>query len=510
MRVELSADARGTPTTVPPLKPAERRSPSATVARGALALLSTQPLTWATSLAAAVLLPRYLGDQGFGQLSMALNISVLVGMVALFGVPTYLRRRVATEPACAALYGTGALVILLVAGLLLSVGLTLALWWLGLPIARDGVLPLAFVCMAVSCAASILFSLLIGLERHTRFAWLNAGTDVCVRGACLVVVVAGASLPIYFATAAVVATIALLLGWYTSGIGLQRAALTPKVLRELLHGGSTFLAWSVVTQIRNQSDVILIGIFLSEQAAGWLSAAYRIISIPTFIPTAIITPLLPALTRSADDAVEFRHTLRRSLEMTLLLTVPAAMFIVALASAVPEILHWGPSFQHAVPLMTILAFQQPIMGTDLVLGTALMALHDERRWLRVLAIAATFNVGMNLLLMPIFERWLQNGAIAAAVVEVATELIMLGGALILLPRGTLDRQVALTSGRVALAGLALLAVTMPLHSVSVPLAIAAGGATYVAVAMGLGVLRAADLQALRCTVVQRLSRGASL
>jgi O-antigen/teichoic acid export membrane protein len=437
---------------------------------------------------------------------MALNISVLVGMVALFGVPTYLRRRVATEPSCAALYGTGALIILLVAALILSVGLTFTLWWLGLPIARDNVLPLAFVCMTVSCASSLLFSLLIGLERHTRFAWLNAGTDVCVRGACLVVVMAGASLPAYFATAAVVATVALLFGWYTSGIGLQRAALNPRIIGELLRGGSTFLAWSVVTQIRNQSDVILIGIFLSEHAAGWLSAAYRIISIPTFIPIAIVTPLLPALTRSAEDSVEFRHTLRRSLEMTLLLTVPAAMFIVALSSIVPELLHWGAEFQHAVPLMTILAFQQPIMGADLVLGTALMALHDERRWLRVLAAAAIFNVGMNLLLMPVFQQWLENGAIAAAVVEVGTELIMLGGALILLPRGTLDRRVAMVSGRVALAGVALLIVTLLLRSVFVPLAIVAGGATYLAVAMGLGVLRPADLQALRGAVLQRLTR----
>lgn len=506
MSVELSADAQGAATAAPPSAPAERRSPTATVARGALALLSTQPLTWATTLATIVLLPRYLGDQGFGQLSMALSISLLVGMVALFGMPTYLRRRVAAEPACAALYGTGALIILLGLGLALAIGVTLACWWLGLPVARDHVLALAFVCTGVSSASSVLFSLLNGLERHARFAWLNAGTDVFVRVAGLIVLVAGASLPLYLGTAAVAATMALLFGWRTSGIGLQRAALDPRLLRELLRGGSTFLAWNVVTQIRMHGDVILVGLLLSEQAAGWLSAAYRIISIPVFIPTAIVTPLLPALTRSAPDPAAFQHTLRRSLEMTLLLTVPAAMGIVALAPVVPDLLRWGPEFQHTVPLMMLLAFQQPLMGASLVLGTGLMALHDERRWLRVLIVAAGFNIALNLLLVPVFEHWLQHGALAAALVEVVTEAIMLGGALLLLPRGTVDRRMLTLSGRVVLAGAALLVVTTLLRPLFVPLAMVVGGLAYVAAALALRVVAPADLRRLGGTAVQRLAR----
>jgi putative peptidoglycan lipid II flippase len=427
-------------------------------------------------------------------------------MVALFGMPTFLRRRVAAEPACAALYGTGALIILLGVGLVLSIAVTLACWWLALPVARDHVLALAFVCMGVSSASSVLFSLLNGLERHARFAWLNAGTDVFVRIMGLLVLVAGAGLPMYLATAAAAATLALLFGWYTSGIGLQRAALDPRLIRELLHGGSTFLAWNVVTQIRMHGDVILVGFLLSEQAAGWLSAAYRIISIPVFIPTAIVTPLLPALTRSAHDPAAFQHTLRRSLEMTLLLTVPAAMGIVALAPVAPDLLRWGAEFQHTIPLMTILAFQQPLMGASLVLGTGLMALHDERRWLRVLMVAAGFNIALNLLLVPLFERWLQHGALAAALVEVATETIMLGGALILLPHGTLDRRIVAFGGRLALAGGALLVVTMLLRSVFVPLSIVAGGLAFLAVAMALRVVTPAEIRSLGGTVVQRLAR----
>src|SRR5688500_19686262 len=74
-----------------------RRGPYATIARGAAALLSTQPLTWAATFLTTVFVPRYLGAEGFGQYSVALTLAGIVGMAAAAGVPDYLRRRVATH-----------------------------------------------------------------------------------------------------------------------------------------------------------------------------------------------------------------------------------------------------------------------------------------------------------------------------------------------------------------------------------------------------------------------------
>src|SRR5581483_3832277 len=99
-----------------------------------------------------------------------------------------------------------------------------------------------------------------------------------------------------------------------------------------------------------------------------------------------------------------------------------------------------------------------------------------------------------------FEHWLQHGALAAALVEVVTEAIMLGGALLLLPRGTVDRRMLTLSGRV------VLVVTTLLRPLFVPLAMVVGGLAYVAAALALRVVAPADLRRLGGTAVQRLAR----
>src|SRR5688572_21020738 len=60
------------------------------VARGALALLSTQPLTWLGGLLTAALVPRFLGDERLGQLTLALVIAGFASTVTVMGIPEYL------------------------------------------------------------------------------------------------------------------------------------------------------------------------------------------------------------------------------------------------------------------------------------------------------------------------------------------------------------------------------------------------------------------------------------
>ena len=138
-----------------------------------------------------------------------------------------------------------------------------------------------------------------------------------------------------------------------------------------------------------------------------------------------------------------------------------------------------------------------IVGAAIVIMAVTVAGQELRPRARELGVA---------IVVPIFERWLQHGAIAAALVEVATETIMLGGALILLPRGTLDRRIVAFGGRVALAGGALLVVTTLLRPWFVPLSMVVGGLAFIAVAMALRVVTPAELCSLRGAAVQRLAR----
>ena len=88
----------------------------------------------------------------------------------------------------------------------------------------------------------------------------------------------------------------------------------------------------------------------------------------------------------------------------------------------------------------------------------------------------------------------------------ATELLMLGGALAFMPRGLVDRSLASLSGRLVAAGICLAVVTAEFRPVSLPLAVVAGAIAFVAAAVALGVLRRADFWTVRQLGIHALAR----
>src|SRR5207247_8960317 len=67
--------------------------------RGALSLLSTQPLTWGASLLTTIAGPRLLGAEALGQFTVVFTIATLAATGTSLGVSEFLVRRVAQSPA---------------------------------------------------------------------------------------------------------------------------------------------------------------------------------------------------------------------------------------------------------------------------------------------------------------------------------------------------------------------------------------------------------------------------
>jgi O-antigen/teichoic acid export membrane protein len=426
--------------------------------------------------------------------------------VASLGIPDYLTRRVASLPDRASAECVSGIVLLTGIATVASAGLWVVVSALALPIAASFVLPVALAGMVVGMGSHVLASFLVGGQRLGRFAWWRAVSIAFGTTAALGSLVAGGGLFGFMVAELVAALLMLALGWYASRIRFDLSGLEPATIRRIVIGGLPFLGWNLALAIRNGIDVILTGVLLRDQVAGWLSAAYRIVYIPIFIPTIIVTPLLPALTRHRDDAEVFYRTARKSLLIVLAMTMPISAAFVVLAPEVPALLGWGAEFRHSVPVIAILALEQPLMATDMVLGTMLIALHRERSWLLVAVVAGAFNIGMNAVALPLFERELGNGAIGAAVVEGSTELLMFVGAIALLPRGSIDREAGSLAGRILLAASADLAVGILLRPVSLWIGLAAGGIVFVALAFGLRALEVDDFRSLAAAVGTRLRR----
>jgi O-antigen/teichoic acid export membrane protein len=472
-------------------RPAEHR-----VLRGALALLSTQPITWATSLAIAVLVPRYLGAEALGQYGVASGVAVLVATLASFGIQSYLTRQVATDARRAQVLVWAGIAIVTAGAVAISLLLLLVVAVFRIPGMDLALLAMSMCGGALTLIQGVLVAVFIGRGENARAAWSMAASTFLAAATGLTVLVLGGGVYEY--------AFAFLVGWIiavgvmiaTSGIPPTRAALDPAIAHELIRGGMPFMGWNLALRLGGL-DIIVTGVLAPSIVAGWLVAAYRIINVTVFIPTVITTPLMPALTRCKGRVDEYRSLLEDSLATVIFLTVPVAGLIFALAPIIPDVMGWPASLQNAIPVMVILAFQQPLVAVDMVLGVSLIALGLERPWLKVAIVAAVFNLGTNVLAVPLAQSLLGNGAIGAAAVELVTELIFLAGALRLTPAGLLGRADLSRAARIVVAGVALIVVASALRTAGLPVAFVGGGVAYLVAGAGLGVVGPRQIRAVR-------------
>lgn len=487
-----AAVAQDATTSAAPEASATRR-----IARGAIALFSTQPLTWAASVATAILVPRYLGDAGLGEWGVAWSIAALAANIAALGMQTFLTRKVALDPAHAAAHAWGGIAISTLCSITLSVFVMVSV-----TMSSEAELPPAVVAVALlggllSTIQALFQAVLVGLGRNGRYAISLAGTQILIAALGVTVLMLGGDVFAYACAACVGWAISTAAVVATSGLPFTRDALTGRHLWMLARGGFPFLGWNVALRIRGGVDVILTGILLQPNVAGWLVAAYRVINVPVFIPTIVTTPLLPVLARSAEDRPLFRRLLSGSLETVLFLTVPISAGIFAMAPVIPGVLEWSDSLQNTIPVIMVLAFQQPLVATDMVLGVSLIALGLERPWVRYMVAAAVFNPIANFFVIPFAQDAIGNGAVGAAAVEIVTELLLFIAALHLTPRGLLGRDVLARCLRVLAAGAVLIVVTRLLLPYGTVAAVLGGGTTYLVVAVALGVVRIEQLREVR-------------
>ncbi|MBV9171194.1 MAG: oligosaccharide flippase family protein [Chloroflexi bacterium] len=471
-------------------------SPMQAVARGAFALLTTQPLTWATSLIGVALLPRYLGDVALGQVSLAFTLANIAAPVVSLGLLEYLSRSLASRSPNTERDASVAWLIMTVAAALAAVLLGLFAHVFQLQVGSTAILFAAMGQIVLTPTQGLLLTLLRGSERMGRFAIVSSLTASASALIPLLVLVAGGGVNGYALATLLVLFGCLVVSWRTSGIRLPRAGFTAPVALALIPAGLPFLGWNLTMQFYGQIDRIMLGLLAPVQVVGWYAAATRIIGVPVFIPLLIVTPLFPALTRCREDKHVFRHTLNTSLRGALLVTAPFCAATAAAAPVIPQLLGWPEEFNQTVLPMTILAPNLTIVAFDMMLGTALMALGRERKWLLVGVIAAVVNPSANVVAIPFAQSVWGNGSIGCATVAVITELVMLVGGLILIPRGVLDRALVSIAVRTLIAGGGFVVITRLLlgSPLRVELDLAIGTAMFIASLLVLRLVGRSDVR----------------
>ncbi len=325
---------------------------------------------------------------------------------------------------------------------------------------------ITFPYVFLICLAALLSGVLNGLDRFSAAAAAPLVFNGVSIAAMLVltpyVPTVGHSLS-WGVTVSGVLQLALLV-WAVRRAGMTlhvpRPKLTPR-MRVLFRRMAPGLVGAGVTQLNLTVDIWIVT-WLPPGSASYLYYADRVNQLPLgVIGTAIGTALLPLLSRQARTglAMEARQTLNRALEISLALTLPAALALGVVGGPIMSVLFGRGAFDATATLLSsqslaAYAFGLPAFVVLKVLVPAFFAHGDTKTPVQIGFIAIALNLTLNLIFMVPLQHM---GPALATSLSAIFNVIALG--VVLTRRGQLafDGRLRRRLPRMALAALAMAA-----------------------------------------------------
>ncbi len=374
-------------------------------------------------------LTRYLGPDDYGRFTLALMFMQLFGVLADVGLFTTVVRDISKDPARTEELVGNALTLRLLLSLVaiaLAAGVSLLL-----PYSHD-------VRVAIVLAGGPLLLGMLNTSLVAVFqARLRMGRAMVAEivgraaGFALAVLVATLDLGFYavMATAAGGALVTLLCTYFLSRGLVRIRFLADRALWKPLLAASLPLGLALaINELYFRADTLVISLSRSYEDVGLYTLAYRILEFTLALGTVFLASVFPVLSsRMAAGGPAVRRTIQSAFDFFVIVGVPLAAGGAIAAPALIR-LAGGPDFADAATPLQILLVAGALAWVNGVFGYALIAKERQLNalWLNVLGLVV--NVGLNLALVP------EYGIVAAAVITVFSELVILAGSYVLMRR----------------------------------------------------------------------------
>jgi O-antigen/teichoic acid export membrane protein len=383
----------------------------------------------AIGLASVIVTTRYLGSAGYGKVALAFAFIQMLGVLADVGLLTVVVREISRDPARTDRLVGNALLLRLALSLvtlLLAVLASLVLPW-------DREVRVAVLIAGVPFVLGLVNSALVAILQARLRMDRAAVADVLGRAASFAALVVAVTLDWGFyavvATAAVGAAVTLAITWL---VVRREAHPVPRaeraVWRSLLVAALPVGAALAVSEVFFRLDTLLVSAFRSYHEVGLYSLSYRIIELIAILPAIVMTSVFPLLSSYLRDSRDrAARTIDAAGDLFVAVGAPIAAGGLIVAPDLVRVLG-GDEFAGAADPLRILLFAVALAFVSGLFGHSLIAGGRQAGALRLGLAALAFNLAANLVAIP---AW---GIEGAAAVALASEVLLVGGGLLLVRR----------------------------------------------------------------------------
>jgi O-antigen/teichoic acid export membrane protein len=388
------------------------------IAKNASVLLLSQVISYILAFFYTIYTARYLGAAGFGILSTALALGVLLSIFTELGLSTLTTREVSRKKSLANKY-IGNTIVLKIA---LST-ITLVLMFLIVYIENYSpeiaiVIYFITISFVVGAFTNIFYSV---FQAYEKMEYQSIGQIINS-----IIMFSGILLIIYYQMSitnfAIIYLIASIVSLIFGIIICAWKFILPKIdiditlWKYLIIEAIPLTLSSVFLLIAFRIDTVLLQAINGNEAAGVYNAAYGMMSALMFLPSAYVMSVFPLLSRfnvSSKELIKISY--EKSFKYLIIIGLPIAVGTTLIAS--PLILFiYKSGFSQSIIALQILIWSIPIIFVNYILGTAINSINKQSQMVKSTFIVMALNIILNLLLLP------KYGFIAASFITVITEL----------------------------------------------------------------------------------------
>ena len=382
----------------------------------------------ALALVTVILVTRHLGVAGYGDLTAVLVFLSLATVFFDWGIPTLLVRQMSQRTASPGrVIGVALTLRFLLALIVAGVAMLVAAAIYHSPAdraIRNGIA----IGLATIVFTSITTTLGTYFQAELKMVWFAsaeaAGQAITVALIAVAVVLDYGFYWIVGATVVGSGANALLDYLFLRRYVRIRPAIDVPAWRRLLAQSLPLGIALILSSLYFRIDAILLSLLRSSHDLGIYGIAFRFSEMLTPFAlyfVASVFPVLAALVRRGADA-ETKVLLQRAFDVLVVAATPIVLGTLAIAPQIVAVLA-GPDFSAAATPMRLVIIGTGLTFLNIFFGYVVVAVDKQRSAIWVNAAALTFNLVLNLILIPPY------GYNAAASVATASEALILAGLL---------------------------------------------------------------------------------
>lgn len=379
-------------------------------------LISDRLIRMGLGLLVGVWVARYLGPDGYGQLSFAGSYVMIFSMFALFGLDALVVRELVAFPGSKHLIMGTSIVMRTVTGFL-AFGLSLLLL---ASISHDATL----TALVLVLGSSLLFQpfevidLWFQHQVESRYAVVaRTSAFVCSSVAKILVVVLGMGIvEIAFATAleGLLTAVMLVVLYCQQGGKVRGWRFSLEWAKKLLKHAFPLLLSGMVLMIYLRIDQVMLGMLSDKTEVGLYAAAVRIAEVWYFVPTVIISSLFPRLVElQGSDLPRFHENIQKLYSAMVFIGYAVAVPVTFLAPVIVTLL-FGVTYQAAATQLSVLIWAGLFANISVARNAYLVANNMGRSMFWTTLSGAIINVLLNFVLIP---SWGGLGASFATIIS---------------------------------------------------------------------------------------------